>query len=78
MQLNPLNSVFLGIYESVVALFQSALRELGDPETANYDCKVAAESADYCESGLANGPPIPQISSKNDKVRLYSRIGCSD
>ncbi|KAH7525089.1 hypothetical protein FEM48_Zijuj06G0188000 [Ziziphus jujuba var. spinosa] len=63
-------------YEAVVASFKSAHAELEeDPESANYDVKIAGDYADNCENGLANGSPIPEISAKNDQVWLSSRIG---
>ncbi|KAH7525088.1 hypothetical protein FEM48_Zijuj06G0187900 [Ziziphus jujuba var. spinosa] len=62
-------------YEAVVDSFKSSQGELKqDPQTANYDAKTAGDNADTCDKELAVGPPIPEISDRNDQVRLHSRI----
>lgn len=62
-------------YEAVVGSFKSSKEELEeDPQTANYDAKVAADDGDTCDKELAAGLPIPEISARNDQVRLHSRI----
>ncbi|KAH7525091.1 hypothetical protein FEM48_Zijuj06G0188200 [Ziziphus jujuba var. spinosa] len=66
----------LSSYQDVAATFKSALAEIDeDPETANYDVKIAVDYADDCENELAKGPPNPEISARNVQVRLYSSIG---
>ena len=63
-------------YDGVVGSFSSALGELKeDPETANYDAKVAGDGPETCERGLADEHIVnPSISSLNKNIKLLSTI----
>ncbi|KAF3445374.1 hypothetical protein FNV43_RR10550 [Rhamnella rubrinervis] len=63
-------------YKEVVASFQSALGELEDDiSSANYDSKVAGDSAEACEEGLVSkGVQMASISTRNEQVKLFSNI----
>ncbi|PON52638.1 Pectinesterase inhibitor domain containing protein [Parasponia andersonii] len=64
-------------YEAVIGSFKSALVELKeDIMTANYDIKVAADDADYCQNELVSKKvDVPSLSERNYQVKLYSSIG---
>ncbi|XP_061345133.1 uncharacterized protein LOC133290989 [Gastrolobium bilobum] len=63
-------------YDGVVESFKSALGELkDDPQTANYDAKVAGDGTDTCERGLAAAHIVnPAISALNREILLLSKI----
>ncbi|XP_061345115.1 uncharacterized protein LOC133290972 [Gastrolobium bilobum] len=63
-------------YDGVVESFKSALGELeDDPQTANYDAKVAGDGPDTCERGLAAAHIVnPAISALNREILLLSKI----
>lgn len=64
-------------YKFVVLDFQSARVELDeDALTANYDIKMAVvDNISQCETALKSGVQVPEISSRNNLVYLYSNIG---
>lgn len=64
-------------YKFVVLDFQSARVELDeDALTANYDIKMAVvDNINQCETALKSGVQVPEISSRNNLVYLYSNIG---
>lgn len=64
-------------YKFVVLDFQSARVELDeDALTANYDIKMAVvDNINQCETALKSGVQVPEISSRNSLVYLYSNIG---
>jgi pectinesterase inhibitor-like protein len=64
-------------YKLVVASFRSALEEVEeDALSANYDAKIAGDSAVSCENELgSSGIKVPAISTRNKYIQLYSNIG---
>lgn len=61
-------------YDGVVGSFRSSLGELSeDPQTANYDAKVAGDGPDTCERGLAAARIVnPAISNLNKEIWMLS------
>ncbi|XP_027364696.1 uncharacterized protein LOC113871788 [Abrus precatorius] len=63
-------------YNGVVGSFRSSLNEISDdPQTANYDAKVAGDGPDACARGLASEKIVnPDINALNSKISLLSNI----
>lgn len=64
-------------YQSAVASFKSAISDLqSDVMTASYDIKVATDGPKICSDDLAKrGLSVPEISSRNNYIQLFSNIG---
>lgn len=64
-------------YESAVVSFDSAKVELDeDIMSANYDAKVAGDSAVSCETSLnSTRLDVPSVRARNYYVNLFSNIG---
>lgn len=63
-------------YDEVVGSFKSSIRELDeDPQTANYDAKVAGDGAEQCQNVLEQaGIQNPEITARNKDAMLLSDI----
>ncbi|XP_020208552.1 uncharacterized protein LOC109793497, partial [Cajanus cajan] len=63
-------------YDEVVGSFKSALAELKeDPDTANYDAKVAGDGAVSCQQALDDAHIVnPDINALNNQISLLNHI----
>ena len=63
-------------YDTAVLSFKSALGELEeDPQTANYDAKVAGDGPAQCDRGMANAQVVnADVTALNREISLYSEI----
>ncbi|KAL5069699.1 hypothetical protein RYX36_020586 [Vicia faba] len=63
-------------YDGVVMSFKSSLGELKeDPETANYDAKVASDGTAQCDRGMAAEHIVnPQVTALNRQIAFYSEL----
>ncbi|KAL5069700.1 hypothetical protein RYX36_020587 [Vicia faba] len=63
-------------YDGVVMSFKSSLGELKkDPQTANYDAKVASDGTAQCDRGMAAEHIVnPQVTALNRQIAFYSEL----
>nr|XP_004504521.3 uncharacterized protein LOC101491585 [Cicer arietinum] len=64
-------------YNELVNSFSSSLREIvEDPDSANYDAKVAGDGPQTCESDLVDEKIVndPSISTLNNEMYFLSTI----
>ncbi|KAI5400121.1 uncharacterized protein LOC127091135 [Lathyrus oleraceus] len=63
-------------YDGVVMSFKSSLDELKeDPQTANYDAKVASDGTAQCDRGMAAGHVVnPEVTTLNSQITFYSEL----
>ncbi|XP_004496447.1 uncharacterized protein [Cicer arietinum] len=63
-------------YDGAVMSFKSALAELTeDPQTANYDAKVAGDGPSQCDRGLASAQIVnPEVTALNRQILLLSEF----
>ncbi|KAI5400124.1 hypothetical protein KIW84_065161 [Lathyrus oleraceus] len=63
-------------YDGVVMSFKSSLGELKkDPQTANYDAKVASDGPAQCDRGMAAGHVVnPEVTALNSLIAFYSEL----
>ncbi|CAK8573367.1 unnamed protein product [Lathyrus sativus] len=63
-------------YDGAVMSFRSSLEELKeDPQTANYDAKVASDGPAQCDRGMVAGHVVnPQVTELNRQITFYSEL----
>lgn len=63
-------------YDGVVMSFKSSLGELKeDPQTANYDAKVASDGTAQCDRGMVAEHVVnPQVTALNSQINFYSEL----